>query len=389
MDKHPSIENNNRQGYGGFSLVELLIAMTLGLILLTGMLAVFSGNKRSSDLNTAMANIQENARFALSALSRDVRISGYQGCLDPVQGNVFVNSVDSPVLQEGWNTDGSPQHNILLTSTTGAVVQNEALWSPALSGGFVPPVTNPAIPGTHVLSVQYGTQSDTALAGAITLAGISNPSGPIITESNLGFEAGDLAIIASCDSADLFTVSTAAPFNDGQILQHAAPLNTDGSLSYPSYGDQRNLRLTRVMHFRSQIYYIGDTGLTNESGDQIRALYQQSYPYNDPLNPPSELAQGVENMRLSFGMDTTDGIRYVSADDPEYDPLNVASVQIGLIMTSWDRIAEQDDTNTYTVAGQAIPSSSTSVDGLTHAEDRRFRLVFNTTVKVRNRRGSK
>lgn len=375
-----------KRAVSGFSLIELLIAMTLGLILLTGMIAVFSGNKRSADLNSAMANLQENARFALSALSRDVRLSGYQGCLDPMQGYIYVNSAQSPVVQQGWTPDGQPEFNLLLTSTTGAVVQDSATWVPAISGDFTPPVVNAAVPGTHALSVQFGLQRDSAITGPIAIGGISNPNGPIETAVNLGLQAGDLAIIANCDKADLFTVSAAAPSGDGQILQHAAPLNTTGSLSYRSYGDPRNLPLTRVIPFRSQVYYIGDTGLVNDSGDSIRALYQQSYPYNDPLNPPVELAQGVENMRLSFGMNTDNGIQYVTANSPLFNPLNVVSVQIGLIMTSWDRIADQDDTNTYIIAGQAVPASNNSVDALTHAADRRYRLVFNTTVKVRNRR---
>jgi len=102
----------------GVSLIELLIAMTLGLILLAGMIAVFSGNKRSSELNTAMANIQENARFALSALGKDIRMAGFQGCLDSRRGRMIVKSVDAPVPTDGVNADGSVKHNINLSAAT-------------------------------------------------------------------------------------------------------------------------------------------------------------------------------------------------------------------------------------------------------------------------------
>jgi len=372
----------------GMSLIELLIAMTLGLILLTGMIAVFSGNKSSSELNTAMANIQENARFALSTLSRDVRLSGYQGCLDPMQGSMIVKAAKSPVLQTGFTTEGAPEHNYRLTSTTGAVVVRKDQWLPALSGDFIPPVANAAIPGTHVLSVQYGDQDDSTITGSIQLNGVPNPNGPIVTTRDLDLEVGDLALISSCDNVDLFEVSNVGSVGSGQSIQHAAPRNVDGSLSIDQYGEAGNILVTKVMKFKSMIYYIADTGLENSSGDQIRALYQQSYPYNDDDNPPSELVQGVENMRLSFGMDTGNGIQYVSANDPSFNPLQVVSVQIGLMLTSWDRIADQDDTNIYTIAGQAIAPSENSIDGLTHAQDRRYRLVFNTTVKVRNRRSN-
>ena len=49
----------NKSTQHGVSLVELLIAMTLGLVLLAGMLTVFAGNRKSSELNTALSEIQE------------------------------------------------------------------------------------------------------------------------------------------------------------------------------------------------------------------------------------------------------------------------------------------------------------------------------------------
>ncbi len=369
----------------GMSLVELLIAMTLGLILMTGMIAVFSGNKRSSELNTAMANLQENARFALGALSEDVRMAAYQGCLDARRGSLIVKSADAPVPLVGFETDGTPRHDFGITSATGAVVVAANQWEPAIIGGFTPPVVNPAIPGTHVLAVQYGSTNDSGITGPINVGGVPNPNGPIVTEDNLNLQPGDLAMIANCDNVDLFTVSAAAINGNGQTLEHTAPRNIDGSLS-ARYGLPNNIAQTRVMRFVSNIYYIGDTGLENDTGDQIRALYQQSFPYDDPENPPSELVQGIENMRLSFGIRTQNTLRYVTANDPLFDPARVESIQIGLIMTSWNAIAEQDDENTYVIAGQEIPPAKNSADGLTHAEDGRYRLVFNTTVKVRNRR---
>ena len=369
----------------GVSLVELLIAMSLGLILLGGMIAVFSGNKRSSELNTAMANMQENARFALSALGQGIRMSGYQGCLDPMQSMMKVKSVNSPVPTNGFNTDGELRHNFNQTSSTGAVVVSSAQWTPPISGGFIPPVINPAIPGTHVLSVQYGSRTQSRLADVLNIGGVPSPNGPIATVDNLALAIGDLALIANCDNVDLFTVSDTSLLDNGQLLEHAAPFNTDGQLD-ALYGLPQNIALTRVMRFISHIYYIADTGLENENGDQIRALYQQSYPYNDATNPPTEVIQGVENMRLSFGIQDNNTLRYVTADSPLFDPARVVSVQVGIIMTSWDSIAEQDDMNTYVIAGQSIPPSENSIDGNTHAADRRYRLVYNTTIKVRNRR---
>lgn len=379
--------HQNAQRMQGVSLVELLVAMTLGLILMAGMLAVFASNKRSSDLNTAMANIQENARFALGALSKDIRTAGYQGCLDSRTGLPAVVSAQAPIPQNGTTITGDPILDFSLSAITGSVVLTESNWVPAIPGNFIPPTTNKAIPGTHVLAVQFGDTNQSKLFDTVVLGGNPSRNGPIITEEDLDLKAGDLAIIANCDNVDLFTVTTANPSGAGagQILTHTAPTNRSGSLQ-TEYGLPNDIAVTKVMPFLSHIYYIGDTGLKNSDGDTIRALYQQSYPYNDSTNPAAEIVQGVENMRLAYGIRTQNTLQYVTANDSAFDPSQVESVQIGLIMTSWDHISDQDDESTYIIAGQAITALAGSTDGLTHAKDGRYRLVFNTTVKVRNRR---
>jgi len=132
----------------GVSLVELLIAMTLGLILMTGMIAVFSGNKRSSELNTAMANMQENARFALSTLAADIRMSAHQGCVDVRTSSLKVTAVNAPIPIVGLDVSGEPEYDFNASSSTGSVIQPNGSWFPAIPGGFIPPIVNPAIPGT-------------------------------------------------------------------------------------------------------------------------------------------------------------------------------------------------------------------------------------------------
>jgi len=369
----------------GMSLIELLIAMTLGLILLSGMLAVFTANKRSAELNTAMANIQENARFALSAIGKDIRMAGFQGCLDSRRGRMIVKATTAPIPADGFNADGTVKRNANLSAATGSVIQTSGEWVPAIAGNFVPDDENPPIPGTHALAVQFGNSRQSKLQDEVNSGGPPNLSGPAVTEDDLGLVAGDLALISNCESVDLFAVTAVADLDGGQSLEHDATLNVNGDFT-TRYGIDRNIAQTYVMRFESRIYYVADTGLENTDGDEIRALYMQSYPYNSEDNPPAEIVQGVENLRIAYGLRNNDTLRYVTADDPAFNPNEVESIQIGLIMSSWDRIAEQDDTNTYVIAGQSILPSATSANGLTHPQDGRYRLVFNTTIKVRNRR---
>lgn len=69
-------------GQAGFSLIELMVAMTLGLILVLGVSHLFLGSKRSFVLQQQLAVAQENARFVLTRISRDLRQAGLFGCLD-------------------------------------------------------------------------------------------------------------------------------------------------------------------------------------------------------------------------------------------------------------------------------------------------------------------
>jgi type IV pilus assembly protein PilW len=64
----------------GMSLIELMIAMVIGLVLMAGVISVFVSSKRGYSTNTAVAQIQENARFALGFVTPVVRMAGYAGC---------------------------------------------------------------------------------------------------------------------------------------------------------------------------------------------------------------------------------------------------------------------------------------------------------------------
>ena len=367
----------------GLSLVELLIATTIGLLLVSGMISVFSGNKRSSELNTAMANMQENARFGMDQIANDIRMSGFQGCID-------INRAPATILAAA-----QPTTNYHATAAQASVISAGDSWAPAAPLDFVAS-NHDAIPGTHALTLQFGDPSTFPLTQQVG-GSVANRTSPIVVDITPGtssrpfdMDANDYAIISNCSNADIFRVSAVTETSTTATISHAAPLNTSGALS-TEYGAANTLRVTRLMRFVSNVYYVGDTGIKNDSGDPITALYQQSLPYGDPTNnPPTELIRGIENMRISFGLRTGgSSLIYVEPDDTLFDPTQVENIRIGLLMNSYDRIAEQDDTNTYVLAGQSItPKSDGTTSTSTHAGDKRSRLVFNTTVKVRNRRGT-
>lgn len=71
-----------RRAACGFSLVELMIAMAIGVTLVLGVTQIFLAGRQSFVVQQKTAVLQENARFALSRISRDLRQAGMFGCID-------------------------------------------------------------------------------------------------------------------------------------------------------------------------------------------------------------------------------------------------------------------------------------------------------------------
>lgn len=97
-----------QRGQGGFSLIELMIAMLIGLILIAGTFTIFISNSESFRLQRALSDSQESGRFALDFIARDVRRAGI-GCAVPDDGlecNAVVTAQQAirPVLANGENS---------------------------------------------------------------------------------------------------------------------------------------------------------------------------------------------------------------------------------------------------------------------------------------------
>ena len=70
----------------GLTLVELLVAMTIGLVLIIGATQVYVDSSKAYGINETTARLQENARYALSVLEPDIRMSGYWGLTNVSDG---------------------------------------------------------------------------------------------------------------------------------------------------------------------------------------------------------------------------------------------------------------------------------------------------------------
>jgi type IV pilus assembly protein PilW len=67
----------------GFTLVEIMIAITIGLLMMAGILQISSASKESSRIQRNMSFVQENIRITMELLGRDIRQAGYYEDNDP------------------------------------------------------------------------------------------------------------------------------------------------------------------------------------------------------------------------------------------------------------------------------------------------------------------
>lgn len=63
----------------GFSLIEMMVAMTIGLVLVGAGIAVYANSRAAYSVNESISRLQENARYALDEITRDLRLAGYWG----------------------------------------------------------------------------------------------------------------------------------------------------------------------------------------------------------------------------------------------------------------------------------------------------------------------
>jgi len=97
----------NKAANKGFSLIELMVAMALGLIVLGAAIAVFQSNLRTFNANGGLNRVQEGARVAFELISRDLRAAGGSACsiASSIQSSGVVSNAFSETPVTGSATE--------------------------------------------------------------------------------------------------------------------------------------------------------------------------------------------------------------------------------------------------------------------------------------------
>ena len=346
----------------GFSLVELMLALALGLVVVTGIVQLFVGNSQTYTILNGQSRLQENARFVFEFMSRAARTAGYFGCAPETD---FVVKG----LRGAWNS--MPEFN-MQAAVSGYQGNDDGTWTPALSG--LPRTVGGANANVHtngngidISTIIEGTDVVVFRAMAepsVRLTQVLQPDEDPVVEApgnNAPFANGDIVIVADCEQAAVFRVTGVTTAANESTLAHAtaaggSPYENSDTVEGPggagtvpatlsvlgrSYGEE-----TTVGEFVSTFFWIAPSAVDNAQGNPVNALWQKV-----GTDAPVELVQGVNDLEILYGVDTTlnDGIananQYMDFDDVP-DPAQIVSLRVTTEVNSVDAVT--DDGNQLT-----------------------------------------
>lgn len=351
---------------GGFSLIELMIAMTIGLVILGAVVQIFVSSHATYQLDEGMSRVQEDARFSMDYLAKDIRMAGYLGCNSALFGTSAVNNIVSPSnLSTTFVTGGIRGYRYACTSScTG----NLSEWDPALPGDFF--VVGEVKQGSDVVIIYRGSELGTTLTGNLATA---NANIQIVDTAAIAgvINLNDILLISDCSAADIFKATTIShPGGSGQYtIAHSAAGNTGPMLSKAYQSDARLMKLV------SRAYYVA-TSAAGEPGLFLKELGTGA------LQPGQELVSDVESMKILYGVDTaaTGSASQYVVPATVTDWTKVVSLRLGIIVRTPSTADTVLDTKQYDLLDDTV----STLDNFGPANDNRRRRVFNTTIRLRN-----
>lgn len=350
----------------GFTLIELMISLTIGMMIIITIGYVYVGASRTFRALEASSRIQENARYAIDRIGFDLRMAGYTGCSSSTVANVLNdpsawenNLFDQPLVGYEYGVSTYPD------GVVGNVLRGDAL------------------------SVLRADNAEEYIVDS------HNPnSAQFQLMDTHDLDQGEILVVTDCSHAAVFQMTNVNNNDTIKTVNHntgtGEPGNCTKGFGLPvDCSDTNGVAYTfpqgsRLHRLSAATYYIR-TNAANEP-----ALYRQKLGVDagDSALVAEEMVEGVEDMQITYGVDTTPTAdnavdTYVTADQvtttapastEEEDWKRVLSIRISLLLVSKDGEVNTTKAQTYTFNGTTVTPS-----------DRRMRKVFTSTIAVRNR----
>lgn len=334
---------NHARHEAGFSLIELMIGMLLGLIVTAAAIGIFASNSNTQRATESLGRIQENARVAFELMARDIREAGGNICSRnlPV-ANVLNNPgaawwASAPMVRgydgaqafpdaafgsgAGQRVNGTDAIELVSTSASGLTVVSHNPTSAQFQ------VNN----SSHDLAV-----GDIVLACDNRQQSVFQMTGPSSTNNTVVHNTGG---------------GGPSPGNCSKGLGFADPIDCSTNGQSYEYGPN-----SQVAKLRAARWYVGNNGRGG------RSLYQAALRNNSgtPGVTAEEVAEGVTDLQF------------------EFLPIDGAAYQVATGIADWSQIAAVRVTVTLR-GGQGSISENVGTDGAS------LQRQFTHVVTLRNR----
>lgn len=352
----------------GLSLIELMISITLGLFLLTGVVQVFLSSKGVYTSQQAMSRVQEAGRLAIDFMAKDIRMAGYMGCSSRAANMTTVNTLNNATQFkydfssgiQGYTAATVPAGSITATvrpNTDVVVLRN------ASGSGVKITKTNSS---ANLFAEKVGNLETTATCNGNTgqkrVSGICQTDILVVTDCVKAriFQVTNLTVTGSAPNEEVNVVHSNASFTPGNAISSWGGASAPESETFKPGAE--------ILSATTKIYFISNNATTNQP-----SLWQSVNGVE------TELLEGVEDLNILYGVDTSTDIytvpsKYIAAGSvTAAEWPKVVSVRIELlVVTAEDRVV---------VEPQKYKFENVDVT----ATDKKLRQVFTTTIGIRSR----
>ncbi len=321
-------------GERGFSIVEMMISITIGLVIVVALVGVLVSNSRTSKTNDRTSELKENGRYALDNIKRELRHAGYRGYTPkaPESGGWVIPAITNECNATGVTSDGSFIKNV-----------RQAVWGAENGNPF---------PGNCIPSANYNTASNSDVL--------------VIRHADV---TPTLAASAAVLGSTLFLHST---YTGESLLQGSAVPATDIT------GAENAI-------WHVYVYYIGYD--TNDHS--VPALHRVTLSGTDMLD--EMIVSGIEKLKLEYGIANAAAgtTQYYTASDlggsTDYSATgvtawdNVTSVRIWLLARNASAEAGYTNTSVYEMGSLNVANGNAYT-----VNDSFRRQLFSSVVQLRN-----
>lgn len=330
----------------GFTLIELMISIGLSLLISLFIMGFYFANRLTFKSIDNNHQIQYSAQFVFDTLTKDIRSAGYMGCSTTSN---FYNVLNTQASTEKWSNLREPIHGYGGTTFEASMTDAKA--------------------NTNAIVI---TSSDMERSTSIKFHSPTNSANQFLLNSN-PFLAGEKVVVSDCANATIFKIDSVSAStitynsNGNCVLVGTVPAlgSSCGGVVPKSYAFSPGALINSL---RVRGYFIAPS----VSDANKNSLYLIDYIKG---TGKQELAENVENMVISYGIDTDgDGVvnkflKYNTITDWS----QVVSVEIELLFKSGDK--------NVNITGQSY-----YLDGvLKTSTDKNLYRSYKTYISLRNK----